>query len=693
MTSFVTTSRHENIGVITVDNPPVNALSNAVRQGLYDAILSLNADGVDAIVITCAGKTFIAGADIREFGTERTGPTLAELCDMIEASAKPVIAAIHGTALGGGFEIALAAHYRIALADAHMGLPEIKLGRIPGAGGLNRLARIAGTIEALELAIKGDPITAQRALGSRIVDRMVESNLQSAAIDYANTLALEQAGPRPTRACPIPPVDAEEFAAAVRKLTAKSRGQDAPAAIVESLHRAQNMNFDDAIAADREAFAILSAGSQSRALRHMFFAERQAGKITHGTARPIRNVAILGAGTMGGGIAMSFAAASVPVTLIDMDDSAVTRGMDRIRGNYATSVKRGSISAAEADRRLSHITPATQRSAAADADADLVIEAVFENMDLKKEIFADLENICRPDTILASNTSALNVDEIAATLNNPGRFVGMHFFSPANVMKLCEIVVANTTDADTIATVAASAKAINKVPVVAGNCDGFIGNRMVARRSAQAERLLQEGALPQQVDQAIREFGFAMGPLQTNDMSGLDVGYAIRKRRGTKFHIADAIVESGRLGQKTGAGYYRYADGSRDPIPDDATTKIIQETSRALGIERRDIDPREMIERMVFALINEGARIVEEGIALRPSDVDVVWIYGYGFPRWRGGPLAYADEIGLPYIVQQLTHYAATSGDESLVPAPLLRRLAEEGSRFSLWQKQQASAQ
>jgi 3-hydroxyacyl-CoA dehydrogenase len=391
---------------------------------------------------------------------------------------------------------------------------------------------------------------------------------------------------------------------------------------------------------------------------------------------------------MGGGIAMSFAAAGLPVMLIDVDDTAIGRGMDRIRRNYATSVERGSISAAEAEHRIGLISTATHRTAA--VDADLVIEAVFEDMELKQDLFHELEAICRADAVLATNTSALDVDVIATVLDTPGRFVGMHFFSPANVMKLCEIVRTDTTDADTLATAFAVAKGIAKVPVLARNCDGFIGNRIVARRSAQAERLLQEGALPQDVDEAIRAFGFPMGPLQTNDMSGLDVGYAIRKRRGTKFHIADAIVEAGRLGQKTGAGYYRYEPGSRTPIPDPETTRVIESVSASLGLRRREIPRKEMVERMIFALINEGARIVEEGIAARPSDVDVVWVYGYGFPRWRGGPLAYADEIGPGYIVERLDTFADRTGDETLAPAPLLRDLAEKRMTFSQWQKDRA---
>lgn len=689
MTTSVTTEIVDGIGLIRIDNPPVNALSNAVRGGIADAVRVLEQDpDVQAMLILCAGKTFIAGADIREFGKPRQPPSLAETCDIIEGCTKPVVAALHGTALGGGFEIALAAHYRIAASDARMGLPEVKLGLIPGAGGANRLARIAGAEQALEIVIGGNPISAADAHAVGIVDEIAENDLRVAATAFAKSLAAGGEAARPTRARAIEAIAPDAFETVVARLTRKTAGQEAPAACADSVRRAMTLPFDEAVARDREVFAQLSAGSQSRALRHVFFAEREAAKLASGSARPVARAAVVGAGTMGGGIAMSFAAAGLPVTLIDIDDAAIERGMDRIRRNYATSVERGSISAAEADQRLALIQTATTRSAA--AEADLVIEAVFENMDLKRELFRELEAICRVDAVLATNTSALDVDALSAVLDRPGRFVGMHFFSPANVMKLCEIIRTDATDPDTLATAFATAKRIAKVPVLARNCDGFIGNRMVAKRSAQAERLLQEGALPQDVDEAIRAFGFPMGPLQTNDMSGLDVGYAIRKRRGTKFPIADAIAEAGRLGQKTGAGYYRYEAGSRTPVPDPETTRVIESVSASLGIERREIPREEMTERMIFALINEGAKIVAEGIAARPSDVDVVWIYGYGFPRWRGGPLAYADEVGLPYIVERLDVFAARSGDETLAPAPLLRELAQKGATFAQWQKDRA---
>jgi 3-hydroxyacyl-CoA dehydrogenase len=692
MSEIVSWSREGAIALITIDNPPVNALGNAVRTGLLEAVWQAAGDAaVRAIVILCAGRTFIAGADVTEFGKPRQPPTLAGLCDAIEAVRKPVIAVLHGTALGGGFEIALACHYRIAARAAAVGLPEINLGLIPGAGGTNRLARLIGPEAALKIALSGDRVSAPDALALGAIDELSEGELRADAIAYARGLLAEGKGPRPTRA------DDSRFAAARDDLAAfdamaaglirRRAGQDAPVACVASMRRALTMGFDVAIAADRDAFAELSAGPQSKALRHVFFAERAAAKLSgDAVPRPVRSVAILGAGTMGGGIAMSFVGAGVPVTLIDTSAEAVEKGLDRIRSNYAGSVKRGSLDQADADRRFARIAPAQDRSAA--ATADLVIEAVFEDMALKQEIFAHLDRLCRPDAVLASNTSALDVDAIAKAMTRPERFVGMHFFSPANVMKLCEVVDAAATDAETLATTVAAAKAIAKVPVVAGNCDGFIGNRMVAKRSAQAEKLLQEGALPAEVDAAIRAFGFAAGPLQTNDMSGLDIGYAIRKRRGTKFHVADAIVESGRLGQKTGAGYYRYEPGSREPIADAMTTAIIEDVSCALGVARRAIGRDEMTERMVFALVNEGAKIVAEGIARRPSDVDVVWVYGYGFPRWRGGPLFYADTIGLGRVVERLKAFADVSGDPDLVPAPLLVELANSGRTFADYQKQ-----
>jgi 3-hydroxyacyl-CoA dehydrogenase len=691
MSAPVTTEIRDGIGLVRVDNPPVNALSQAVRAGIAGAVETLAADpAVSAIVILCAGRTFIAGADITEFGKPRQPPSLAEVCDRIEASPKPIVAALHGTALGGGLEVALACHHRIALTGAKMGLPEVKLGLIPGAGGANRLARIVGAHKALDIVVSGNPLGVPEALELGLVDEIAEADLESAALAFARRHAYT--APVATRDRQPPGANDDGFEAAAERLLAKTAGQDAPAACVASLRRALTLPFDEAIAADRDSFAALSTGPQSRALRHIFFAERAAAKLDGAPdpGRLPRSIAILGAGTMGGGIAMSFAGAGIPVTLIDTSQDAIDRGLARVRANYASSVKRGSLGEAEAEARLARIAAAPDRAAA--ADADLIVEAVFEDMALKREIFADLDARCRPDAILATNTSALDVDEIAGALSRPERFVGLHFFSPANVMKLVEVVEARATSPATLAAAVAVAKAIGKVPVVSGNCDGFIGNRMVAKRGAQVDRLLQQGALPQDVDAALKAFGFPMGPLAINDMSGLDIGYAIRKRRGTHFPVADAVAESGRLGQKTGRGYYRYEEGSRTPLPDPEIETLIAGVSARLGVTRRAFSQEEMIERMIFPLINEGAKILAEGIARRASDIDAVWINGYGFPRWRGGPMFHAGEAGLRHVAAQLALFAAESGDPSLAPAPLLAELAAADSDFIEWDRTRRSA-
>lgn len=696
----ISTRIEGDIGHIISNNPPVNALGIAVRSGLMDALKELNeAPAVKAIVLSCEGRTFFAGADITEFGKPRMSPTLQDVIAALESSAKPVIAAIHGTALGGGLETALACHFRVAVPSAKMGLPEINLGLFAGGGGTQRLPRLIGPEKALEFVLSGKPAGASQALALGIVDAVDEGDPAAIGTAFARRVIDEKLPVVPVRdrdeKLAATRADPSAFDALAKKLTARSKGQLAPQANIDSVRRSFTMGIDEAMAIDAVANRELMSGSQSRALRHLFFAEREAARIPGlpetAKARDVRKAAIIGAGTMGGGIAMCFAGAGIPVAIIDTTQEALDRGLDRVKGNYATSVKRGSITQEQVDKRLALITPAVDRAAA--ADADVVIEAVFEDMDVKKEIFADLEKRVKPGTVLASNTSALDVDEIASVLERPEDFVGMHFFSPANVMKLLEVVVAKKTSPDAILTAMAVGKAIGKVSVYSGNCDGFIGNRMVAKRSAQAERLLQQGAFPQQVDAALTNLGFPMGPLTTNDMSGLDIGYSIRKRRGTPFPIADAIVESGRLGQKTGAGYYRYEPGDRTPHPNPDTEALIIATSEKLGITRREIAESEMVERLLFPLINEGARILEEGIALRASDVDLVWINGYGWPRHLGGPMFYADEVGLPKIVARLREMAAeTPGDPSLQPAALLVELAEKGQSFSDWQKSKAAA-
>jgi 3-hydroxyacyl-CoA dehydrogenase len=687
-----------DIGIILSDHPPVNALSHAVREGLVGAIGQLNAnEAVKAIVLACRGRTFFAGADIAEFDKPKREPYLQAAIAAIEQSAKPVVAAIHGTALGGGLEVALGCHFRVALPGAKMGLPEITLGLIAGAGGTQRLARIIGPEHALSLCLSGETVGAARALALGIVDAVIDADPVAAGKTFARHVIDAK--------LPVIPIRAREDKIAATRanpaafdtlagmLTAKTKGQLAPAANVASVRRSFTLPIDEALEADARAGGELRNSSQSRALRYLFFAEREAQRIPGLPAdvkpRDVRAAAIIGAGTMGGGIAMVFAGAGIPVTLIDTTDEALNRGLDRIRGNFATSVKRGSLDQTEMNQRMALISGATSRTAA--REAEIVIEAVFEDADLKREIFAELETVCRPGTILASNTSAIDVDLLAAAMQHPENFVGMHFFSPANVMKLLEVIRGAKTSPEAIVTAMAIGRKIGKVPVVAGNCDGFIGNRMVAKRGAQVDGLLLKGATPSEIDATMKGFGFPMGPLTSNDMSGLDIGWAIRKRRGTSFAIADAICARGWFGQKTGQGYYRYEPGDRTPHPNPDVEALLIEVSARLGVERRKLDQQEMTERMLFPIINEGARVLVEGISYRPSDIDVIWVNGYGWPRHTGGPMFFADEVGIARIVERLDAFAAdTPGDPSLKPAPLLRELAENGSSFADWQKSRA---
>ena len=700
ITHAISTQIEGDIGVILSDHPPVNALSHVVREGLSKAIVALNAEmSVKAIVLACRGRTFFAGADITEFGKPKQEPNLQAAIAVIEASPKPVIAAIHGTALGGGFEVALGCHFRVAVPSAKVGLPEINLGLFPAAGGTQRLPRLVGPRKALEVCLSGKPLGATQALELGMIDAVIDADPIDAGMQFARQV-IDQALPvvavrdRDDKLA-VDRADLAAFDVFAAAQTNGSKGQLAPRAVVASVRRALTLPIDEALAEDNAAFPALIAGSQSRALRHLFFAEREAAKIpglpADVKARDIRAAAVIGAGTMGGGIAMCFANAGIPVVLIDATEAALQAGLDRVKGNYLTSVKRGSMAQFEMDARMALITGATNRAAA--RDADLVIEAVFEDLKLKQEIFAEIEALCKPGTILASNTSALDVDAIAGPLQRPEDFVGMHFFSPANVMKLLEVVTAATSSPEAIVTAIAVGRKIAKVPVVSGNCDGFIGNRMVAKRSAQVDLLLQKGALPADIDNALKAFGFPMGPLAINDMSGLDIGWSIRKRRGTPFAIADAVCERGWFGQKTGKGYYLYAPGDRTPLPNPEVEALIVEISARLGIERRAIPQDEMVERMLYPLINEGARILEENIAYRPSDVDLVWINGYGWPRWNGGPMFHADGIGLARIVERLDAFAAdTLGDPSLKPAALLRELADKGLSFAAWQKNRTLA-
>jgi len=677
--------RDGEIAVITADNPPVNALKHEVRAGLAEGLKHAREDtGVKAVVIACAGRTFFAGADITEFGKPPRAPSLHDVIAAIEAMPKPVVAALHGTALGGGFELALACHFRIAVPAARVGLPEVKLGLLPGAGGTQRLPRLVGPEKALEMIVTGEPIGAAEARVGGIIDEIVEGDLTAAAIDFARRVVREG---RPLRLVRDrdEKLIGEGFADAAEALTRRLRGRDAPAACIEAVRNAIVLPFDEGLKREAELFGRLVGGDQSKAQRHIFFAEREAAKIPDmpeaTRSRPIAQGAVIGAGTMGGGIAMCFANAGIPVTIVETGRDLLQKGLDRVAANYHTSVSRGGLDASEMERRIGLISGVTEFDAI--AGADVVVEAVFEEMDVKKRVFADLDRIAKPSALLATNTSTLDVNEIARVTARPQEVAGLHFFSPANVMRLLEIVRGAQTSFEALATAIALGRRLGKVPVTVGVCYGFVGNRMLARRSVETERLLLEGALPQQVDTAVTAFGFPMGPCAMMDLAGLDVGWRIRKGRGEQALIEDALCEAGHYGQKTGKGYFRYEAGSRAPLPDPEIERVILETSSRLGINRRPITEDEIAERMILPMINEGARILDEGIASRPGDIDVIWVYGYGWPVWRGGPMYFADRLGLAHIRDRLAFYADRSRDETLRPAPLLRKLADEGRGFA----------
>ena len=677
--------RDGELAVVTVDNPPVNALKHEVRAGLAEALRQARADGaVKAVVISCAGRTFFAGADITEFGKPPQAPSLHDVIAAIEAIPKPVIAALHGTALGGGFELALACHFRVAVATARVGLPEVKLGLLPGAGGTQRLPRLVGPEKSLKMIVTGDPIQASEALTDGVIDEIVEGDLTAGAVAFARRVVAE-GRPLTLVRDREDKLIGEGFADAAEELTRRLRGREAPAACVEAVRNAIVLPFEEGLKREGELFRKLVTGDQSRAQRHIFFAEREAAKVMDmpeaTKPRAIARGAVIGAGTMGGGIAMCFANAGIPVTIVETGRDLLQRGLDRMAGNYRTTVSRGGLDAAEMERRMGLITGVTELGAI--GEADVVIEAVFEEMDVKKRVFANLDRVAKPNALLATNTSTLDVDQIARATARPQDVLGMHFFSPANVMRLLEIVRGAGTSFDALATAIALGRRLGKVPVTVGVCYGFVGNRMLARRSVETEHLLLEGALPQQIDAAVTGFGFPMGPCAMMDLAGLDVGWRIRQGRGERALIEDALCDAGHYGQKTGKGYFRYEAGSRMPLPDAEVEKIILDAASRLGINRRPISEEEIVERMVLPVVNEGARILEEGIAARPGDIDVIWVYGYGWPVWRGGPMHYADQLGLPHIRDRLRFYADRSGDETLRPAPLLDRLAAEGRNFA----------
>jgi 3-hydroxyacyl-CoA dehydrogenase len=688
MSQFVTVTRDANVGIVTLDNPPVNSMSLHLRKPLADALAQLNGDNsVAAIVLACAGRTFVAGADITEFGTEKAlaSPNLVELIAQLEAIDKPTIAAIHGTALGGGLELALGCQYRVADAKAKLGLPEVKLGLLPGAGGTIRLPRLVGPSKALKMVVTGVPISAKDALASGLVDDVFESDLVANAVTFAkDAVQRDLAAPVSQRNEKIQNVDLAAFDKEVADILKKSKGLDAPKACAQSVRNAITMPFDQAVAAERKFFLALVTGDQSRAQRHLFFAEREAAKAP-GVAkddkpRKISRVGVIGAGTMGGGISMSFVNGGIPVTLLEMNEEALKRGMGVIDKNYGISVSRGSLTEEAKAKRLSMYTTTTNYEDL--ADCDLIIEAVFEEIGVKEQVFSTLDRIAKPGAILASNTSYLDVNKIASFTKRPQDVVGMHFFSPANVMKLLEIVRGDKTAPDVLATAIAVGKQIGKVPVVVGVCHGFVGNRMLGARGAEAEGLLLEGALPQQVDKVFTDFGWPMGTYQMWDLAGLDIGWRTRKSLGLKAAISDALCEMGRYGQKTGKGYYLYPDG-RTATPDPEVEALILAEARKQGVNRRDISDEEIKERTVYPMINEGARILEEGIATRSSDIDIVWVNGYGYPVGQGGPMFWAELEGLPKIVDRLEYWYGKTGNEVYNPSPLLKRLAAEKKGFA----------
>ncbi|SMH40366.1 3-hydroxyacyl-CoA dehydrogenase NAD-binding domain-containing protein [Mesorhizobium australicum] len=689
MSQPVTVTRDGNVAIVTIDNPPVNAMSFHVREPLHARLLELRDDSsVEALVLACAGRTFVAGADITEFGKPIQYPFLPEIIDLIETFQKPTVAAVHGTALGGGLELAMGCHFRVAEASAKMGLPEVKLGILPGAGGTQRLPRLVGPSKALKMIVSGTPIGAKDALASGLVDEVVDGDLLANAIRFAREKAASKAtliavSQRDDKLAPVR-ANMAAFDAEIAEVLKKSKGLDAPKTCAQSVRNALTMPFAEAATAERNFFHELVKGDQSRAQRHLFFAEREANKVPgvgkDDKPRKIAKVGVIGAGTMGGGISMSFVNGGIPVTILEMSDEALKRGLGVIEKNYGISVSRGSLTEEAKAKRMSMFKGTTDYADL--ADCDLIIEAVFEEMGVKEKVFGTLDKIAKPGAILASNTSYLDVNEIAKFTSRPQDVLGMHFFSPANVMKLLEIVRGSKTAPDVIATAIAVGKAIGKVPVVVGVCHGFVGNRMLGARGAEAEDLLLEGATPAQADKVFTDFGWPMGTYQMWDLAGLDIGWRTRKSLGKTAAIGDALCEQGRYGQKTGKGYYLYPDG-RTPVSDPEVEALIVEKAREKGINRRDISNEEITERMMYPMINEGARILEEGIAIRSSDIDTVWVNGYGFPVGKGGPMFWAELVGLPKIVERLDYWYGKTGKEVYNPSPLLRKLAAQNGSFA----------
>ena len=686
-----------DIAVITMDNPPVNGLGHALRTGIVEGVRRAQYDpAIKAIVLTGAGKAFSGGADIREFNTPKAlaEPNLLTVIRTLEQCAKPVVAAIHSVAMGGGLELAMGCHFRVAAPGAQIALPEVKLGIIPGAGGTQRLPRLVPLEMAVNMIVSGNPVKSEKFKGTRLFDEIVEGDLLAGAVAFARKVVAEGRGLPKVRDLAIEHDDAEAFLQFARN-TAKTVAKNfpAPARCIDAIAAALGPSFDAGLARERAIFLEMVQTPESRALRHAFFGERAASKIPDvpedTPTRPIASAAVVGAGTMGGGIAMNFANAGIPVKVLEAKQEALDKGLATIRANYESTAKKGRMSAEDVEKRMALITPTLRYEDI--AQADIVIEAVFEDMAVKESVFRRLDQVMKPGAILATNTSTLDVNRIAAFTGRPQDVIGTHFFSPANVMKLLEIVRGEKTAKDVLATTMQLSKKLRKTGVLSGVCDGFIGNRMIEQYLRQALYMLEEGATPQQIDRAIEKFGFAMGPFRMSDLAGNDVGWYIRKRRYVEHpdlkypRIADRLCEQGRFGQKTGAGWYRYLPGKREALPDPAVDELSAAYRKESGVAPRKLSDDEIVHRLVFALVNEGARILEEGIALRASDIDMIYLTGYGFPPWRGGPMLYADMVGLYNVVNRMADFAAGShGDAAFwQPAPLLAKLAAEGKGFN----------
>ena len=694
--------RIEAVGVITLDNPPVNAFSLSQRIGVSEALTAgLQDPDIQAFVICGSGRMFSAGADIREFDTGVAGesPTLMDLISLIENSPKPVVCALHGTALGGGCELSLACHSRIAVPGTRIGLPEVTLGIVPGAGGTQRLPRLIGVLPALDAIVSGKPMTAEKAHELGLVDDLADDgdDLLKISVSLAHRLSIGPEPPKKTRDRDGHLLEAQNrpelFDEFRSRISRRARGFEAPFACIDCVEAATTMSFENGLAFEREVFLRCRSSNQSLSQRHAFFAEREARKVSglgpETSQTDVRHAAVLGCGTMGTGIAMCFANAGIPVIVTESEQGMLDRGMKMIRKNYASTVSKGRMTEEEAEARLALIEPTLEFERV--SAADVVIEAVFEEMELKKKIFTRLDGLCKADAILATNTSSLDVNTIAAVTGRPEQVVGTHFFSPANVMRLVEIVRGDHTSPEVLATTLTLSKQLGKVGVVVGVCDSFAANRMLYPYSRQAQFLIEEGAFPEQVDKVIYDFGFPMGPFALSDLAGIDVGWRVRQHREPSrpkhlrySEIADRLYEMGRYGQKTRKGWYNYEEGSRIPMPDPEVVDLVVRTSRELEIDRREISDEEILQRCIYPLINEGARILEEGIVQRASDLDIVWLYGFGFPRYRGGPMFYADSVGLRHVYEVMQGFCEIHQDW-LEPAPLLERLAREDKTFAEW--------